>query len=98
MKTYIKTGHEEEYSNGNRTLGILVNTDQNNNRIDSLAYIYRDEMYIFFDTMIDMMDYLLYGDRKVKRAYISELDFDVLFDVEYLDTQFTEKLTWVVNE
>jgi hypothetical protein len=71
MKTIITTAHEEEYSNGSKTLGILLNLDMNGKRIDSLIYIYHKEIYIFFHTIMTMNEYLLYGDGKLKRAYIS---------------------------
>ena len=94
MKTIIITGHEEEYSNKSRTLGVLVNLDENNKRIDSLLYIYREGIYIFFNTIIDMNEYLLYGDSKTKRAYLSEEDFDDFYDSKAIDGLFTNKLTW----
>jgi hypothetical protein len=95
MKTFISTAHEEEYSNKSRTLGVLLNFDENHNRVDSLVYIYREGMYIFFNTIMEMNDYLLYGETKAKKAYLSEDDFDVLWDLPYIDGKFEEQLTWV---
>ena len=97
MKTYIKTAHEEEYSNSNKqyiTLGVLLNYNENYERIDSLIYIYRNDMYIFFNTIMDMNEYLLYGDSKMKRAYISEEDFDKFWDALHINGKFTEHLKW----
>ena len=74
MKTFITTAHEEQYSDNSRTLGVLLNFDENHKRIDSLIYMYREGMYVFFNTIMDMNDYLMYGAGKMKRAYISEED------------------------
>ena len=95
MKTIITTAHEEEYSNKSRTLGVLLNFDMEGKRVDSLVYIYREGMYIFFNTIMDMNDYLLYGDYgKTKRAYISEADFDNYYDAQAIQGLFSENLTW----
>jgi len=98
MKTKIKSIHEEKYSDNSRTLGILYNfsiESDNQNWKDSLIYIYRDNMYIFFNTMVDMIDYLLYGESKMPRAYLSEEEFDLYYDAEFIDGSFTEKIRWV---
>jgi len=94
MKTRIITAHEEEYSNKSRTLGVLLNLDMEGRRVDSLLYVYRNNMYIFFQTIMEMNDYLLYGETKAKRAYITEEDFDLLWDASYLNGKFAENLTW----
>jgi hypothetical protein len=94
MKTFIVTAHEEEYSNKSRTLGVLLNFDENYKRVDSLIYIYREGMYIFFNTIMEMNDYLLYGEGRLKRAYLSEKDFDVIYDAPYINGKFGEQLTW----
>lgn len=94
MKTKIKTAHEEEYSDNSRTLGVLLNYSIADDWKDSLVYIYREGMYIFFNTIVDMIDYLLYGDNKVKRAYMDEEEFDSYYDAEYVDGSFSEKLKW----
>jgi hypothetical protein len=95
MKTFISTAHEEEYSNKSRTLGVLLNFDENHKRIDSLVYIYREGMYIFFNTIMEMNDYLLYGESKGKKAYLSEEDFDVIWDLPYIEGKFEDQLIWV---
>jgi hypothetical protein len=94
MKTFIRTAHEEEYSDKSRTIGVLLNLDKDFMRVDSLVYVYREGMYIFFNTIMDMNDYLLYGDGKIKRAYLSEEDFDKLYDAPYINGKFEEQLTW----
>ena len=95
MNTIITTAHEEEYSNDSRTLGVLLNLDMKGKRIDSLIYIYHNEMYIFFHTIMAMNEYLLYGDGKIKRAYISEVDFDRHYNAKAIQGLFAENLTWI---
>lgn len=95
MKTYITTAHEEEYSDKSRTLGVLLNLNEEYQRIDSLIYIYHKGMYIFFNTIISMTDYLLYGKYSdMGRAYLSEDDFDGFYDAEFIDGKFTDLLEW----
>ena len=96
MKTFIRTAHEEEYSNKSNTLGVLLNVDKNFKRVDSLLYIYRQNrnMYIFFNTITDMNEFLLYGDGKMPRAYLSEEEFDNIYDLGYIEGKFTEHLDW----
>lgn len=88
------TAHEEEYSNGSRTLGVLINLDENGTRIDSLIYIYHNETYIFFETIMSMNEYLLYGDGKIRRAYMKESDFDAFYDSTGFEGLFTDQLKW----
>ncbi len=96
MRTQITTAHEEQYSDGSRTLGVLFNYSETVDFKESIIYIFHNGRYIFFDTMIDMMNYLLYGDRdnNVKRAYMEEDDFDALYDADYINGKFSERLTW----
>ena len=95
----ILTAHEEHYSDG-RVIGILLNVDLNKNmeRIDSFPYIFRETedggMYIFFETIIGMNDYILYGDNKVKRAYMKEDKFDELYDSNNINNTFETYLEW----
>lgn len=97
MITHIKTIHEEEYSDKSRTLGVLLNFSleiEHNGWKDSFIYVYHDGMYIFFNTIVEMIDYLLYGESKMKRAYMSEDDFDEYYDAESIEGKFTEILKW----
>jgi len=97
MATYLKTAHEEQYSDGTKTLGVLINFDENESFKESFVYIFNHEkkMYIFFNTMIDMFDYILYGENKMKRAYMEEQEFDTFYDAKYIGGKFTEHLIWV---
>ncbi len=97
MKTHIKTAHEEEYSDKSRTLGVLLNFSsevEHDGWKESFVYIYREGTYIFFNTIVDMIDYLLYGDNKMKRAYMTEKDFDGYYDADFIEGPFSEKLKW----
>lgn len=99
MKTFITTAHEEEYSNKINTLGVLLNMDEKFKRVDSLVYIYRHNrnMYIFFNTITEMNEFLLYGDGKMPRAYLHEDEFDKIYDLEYIEGKFSDQLTWTRN-
>ena len=94
MRTGITTPHEEAYSDGSRTLGILYNYDLEGDWKDSLTYIYKEGAYIFFNTMVEMMDYLLYSEKTMTRAYMEEDEFDELYDAECVEGKFRDKLTW----
>ena len=99
MNTFISTAHEEEDSNKSRTFGVLLNSDNDGKRVDSLIYVYRNnrQMYIFFNTIMDMNEFMLYGDGKFQRAYLSEEDFDVYWDAPHIDGKFTDQLVWTSN-
>ena len=93
-KTYLLTSHEEAYSDSTYTIGVLLNHDEDGNRVDSLIYLYRDTAYIFFNTIIDMIDYLVFNDKKIKRAYLLEQEFDKYYD-KAINGKFADNLKWV---
>jgi len=95
MKTRLKTIHEEEYSDRSRVLGVLLNYNEEEGFKDSLIYIFNQERatYVFFNIIVDMIDYLMWNDSKAKRAYMEEKEFDWYYDNE-IDGAFTDKLTW----
>jgi hypothetical protein len=100
MKTRIKTAHEEETTQQDkkRIIGVLFNYSyelEHENWKESFVYIYKEGMYIFFDTIIEMLDYLLYGDTKMNRAYMEEQEFDEYYDAHDIDGSFGEKLSWL---
>lgn len=101
MKTQLQSVHEETYSDGSKTLGILLNYNEDQTFKESFTFIFHSEkkMYIFFATIIDMMDYLLYGEmqgeNRMKRAYMEESEFDQYYDADYINRKFTEILMWV---
>lgn len=106
MTTHITTAHEEQYSDGSRTLGVLLNYSfepEHEGWKDSLIYIFKHVSedgleggrYIFFNTMFDMWSYILYSENKMKIAYMDEDEFDSYYDASYIEGKFTEKLKWV---
>ena len=95
MNTTLITAHEENFSDNSKTIGVLLNIDENKNKLDSFTYIYRKEIYVFFETIIEMNEYLLYGDNKIKRAYMSENEFDKLYD-NPINGLFREHIKWTI--
>lgn len=96
MRTKIKTIHEEQFNNTNTVIGVLLNySEEDDNWKDSFTYYYHNNMYVFFNTIIDLIDYLLYGEKKMKRAYMSEEYFDQYFDADYIDGSFNNILKWI---
>jgi hypothetical protein len=96
MKTQLRSVHEEAYSDGSRTLGVIINYTDDNSYKESFTFIYhqKNAMYIFFNTMVDLFDYLLYGESKMKRAYLEEIEFDNIYDADYVDGKFIDILKW----
>ena len=99
MYTHITTAHEEETTQQDKKkiIGILLNYSsdvENEGWKESFPYIYKEGMYIFFNTIMEMMDYLLYGEAKMKRAYMEEQEFDEYYDTP-IDSKFSEKLSWL---
>ena len=97
MRTKIRCVHEESYSDKSKVLGIILNYSIDADKLnwkESFAYIYHNEIYIIFNTMFEMMDYLLYGEKKMKRAYMEESEFDSILDAEFIDETFEKKLKW----
>lgn len=99
MKTRIKIAHEETHKGETtRTVGVLFNySDENPEFRESYIFIYKKGMYIFFETIVDMINYLFYGTLKLKRAYVEEQVFDNYYDAKYIDGKFGEHLTWVIE-
>jgi len=99
MKTHIKSIHEEQYSDGSKTLGMLLNysSDLINAKSfkESFPFIYKEGMYIFFETMVDLFDYLLYGEKKMKRAYMEEIEFDKHYEAHSIEGEFKHLLNWL---
>ena len=102
MKTHLKEVHTEGYSNDSRTLGILLNYSlepEHKDWKESFVFMFRENedgaRYIFFNTMFDMWNYILYSENKMKVAYMAEEDFDKLYDAPFIEGTFSEKLAWV---
>lgn len=97
--TKIITAHEEQFVTAEnvvqKIIGVLMNIDETEKRISSFLYLFNQEnnTYVFFDTIVDLNDYILYGDRKVKRAYMKEDDFDDYYD-NGIKGEFNDYLKW----
>lgn len=101
INSVIWITHEESYSDG-KTFGVVTNFDLDKNlkKIDSFVYYFHtnennDGIYIFFESIVELNDYILYGDRKIKRAYMKEDDFDKLLDSDEIKGVFNDYLKWL---
>ena len=98
MKTKLKSVHNEEYSDKSETIGVVLNhSSEEDGWQDSLIFIFNHKSltYTFFETIIDMYDFHLYGSGShVKRAYMEEEQYDEFYDAQYIEGTFSEKLTW----
>lgn len=99
MKTRLKTIHEEEFSDGSKIFGVLLNYTEDWKFKESFLFIYTPQRktYVFFNTMVDLFDYALYGEgdlSKMKRAYIEESEFDQYYDAPFIEETFGEVLEW----
>lgn len=96
MKTKIKTVHEEKFTQGNKnlTFGVLLNQSIDDDWKESFIYTYKNGTYIFFNTMIEMFEYQLYGELKTERAYMDEETFDSFYDSDSFNGKFGDALKW----
>lgn len=94
MKTKIKTIHEEQSSDKEKNIGVLYNYGIDSTYYNTHVFNYKDGVYIFFRTMTELFDYMLYAEKNMNRAYMKEDVFDELYDSE-IDGNFDEKLKWV---
>ena len=101
MKTHIKIVHNEEISSSEnkKSIGVLLNFSsepQHSGWKDSFVFIFNHKTltYIFFNTIIDMIDYNFYGKLGVKCALMTEEEFDTYYDAQYINGAFSEHLKW----
>ncbi len=105
-KTYLKITHTEYLNDGISEFGTILNFDQNyiitNKSImvttESFGYLFKGDTYIIFKSLANLFDFMIYGDKKTNRAYLSEEDFDILYDEDGFEGTFNEKLEWEINE
>jgi hypothetical protein len=99
MKTKLKSVHNEERSDNSETIGVVLNHSlENDGWQDSLIFVFNHKrlMYTFFNTIVDMVDFHLYGaGSKVKTARMNEEEYDAYYDAEFIDGKFNDKLTWL---
>ena len=96
MKTRLKSVHEETASDGRYIFGVILN-DNDEGFKESFTFIFEHarNMYTFFDTMMDLFDFRLYGEDKKKRAYMAEDEFDTYLDADEFEGKFADILKWV---
>lgn len=92
----IRTIHEEDIPDSDNTIGILINEYDQALRPESFIYIYKKatKMYIFFNTMVEMIDYYYYGNDRCLRAYVKESAFDTMYGTKNLTDKFVNLIEW----
>jgi hypothetical protein len=94
MISKIKTIHEEYFNE--KSIGVVLNTIDNNTQ-ETFIFLFNKKRYIFFETIMNMFDYSLYGEKtKIKRAYLDEETFDELYDKDSIEKSFNEYLNWQI--
>lgn len=104
MRTTIKVTHEEVIPDTENEFGVLLNEPlklDDHFSDQSFVYLFKKNLtlrnkgtYIFFNTLIEMIDFYLYGNDKCLRAYMPEDRFDELYD-EPFEGKFNDYLEWV---
>jgi hypothetical protein len=98
MLTSIKTIHEEQQLHeDNKNIGVLLNYNNNMSWSETLFFLYKNEMYIFFETITELIDYTIYGlgDKGIKRAYVKEHVFDAFYDSSgQIEGSFKDNIMW----
>jgi len=105
-KTYLKVTHTEYLNDGVTEFGTILNFDDkysiaNKSEVvttESFGYLYKGDTYIIFKSLANLFDFMIYGDKKTNRAYLSEEDFDILYDEQGFEGTFNEKLEWEIKE
>jgi hypothetical protein len=93
-KTKIKTIHEETQGDHKKIIGVLYNYSLDSTRYDVLFYIYKDMRFIFFRTIIDLINYSLYGEGSdIQRSYVSEDLFNDIYD-KTIEGSFFDQIPW----
>jgi hypothetical protein len=100
MITHIKEIHNEQFSDGRYTIGIVLNYSsevQYEGWKETFAYYFDHERltYNFFTTIMDMLNSLLYRDDKVKRAIMTDEEFETYCDAKHIGGKFSDHLIWV---
>lgn len=97
MTTHIREIHNEQFSDGRYTIGILLNEDDDRTWKETFAYVYEHErnMYTFYETIFDMLNFLLYREDKMKRAYMSDEEFEGFCDAPHIEGKFSDNFKWV---
>ena len=97
MTTHIREIHNEKFSDGRYTIGILLNENDDRTWKETFAFVFEHErnMYTFYETIFDMLNFLLYREDKMKRAFMSDEEFEGYCDAQYIEDTFSSHLSWV---
>jgi hypothetical protein len=100
MTTHIREIHNEKFSDGRYTIGILLNYSseiEHEGWKETFAFVFEHErnMYTFYETIFDMLNFLLYREDKMKRAFMSDEEFEGYCDAPYIEDTFSSHLSWV---
>ena len=100
MTTHVKEIHNEQFSDGRYTIGIILNYSsevQFEGWKETFVYSFEHErnMYTFYETIFDMLNYLLYHEDKKKRAFMTDEEFESYCDAPEIDGKFSDRLKWV---
>lgn len=101
-KTYLKITHTEYLNDSHSEIGVILCFDESYNILnkttpestESYCYFFKNDNYIIFKTLANLFDFMIYGDTKTNRAYLSEAEFDELYDANGFKGSFDSKLEW----
>jgi len=104
--TFLKITHTEYLNDGVAEFGTILNFDDkyiisnktNPEVTESFGYFFKGSTYIIFKSLANLFDFMIYGDTKTNRAYLSEEDFDILYGEQGIEGTFSEKLEWKIKE
>jgi hypothetical protein len=95
MKTKIKTIHEESQPGSDLGVGVLYNYEVDGVWYDTLFFYYKKDIYVFFNTITDLINHVLYGEKDtINSAYVKEELFDQLYDANNIDGSFRDCIVW----
>ena len=99
MITHVKEVHNEQFSDGRYTIGIVLNYSSEVEHVDwkeTFAYAFDHERntYSFYNTIFDMLNALLYHEDK-KRAIMTDEEFETYCDASQIEGKFSDYLKWV---
>lgn len=92
-RSYLKVLHNEELGSSKYALGVLGICDENGELRKSVIYYFKEDKYIFFETISAVNDYRI-GETDMSRAYMSEAEYDGYCD-NGVDGDFSHKLEWI---
>ncbi len=92
MKNYIRTVHDEYRDNGD-TISVLLETNSENEIVESYILLFNNGMYYIFKTIAECYEYMLYRINTINVGFMSEEDFDYLYD-RGVKGEFKDQVEW----